>query len=231
MTATLERPKTKQATAKELDLSQGSDDWLEYRIGKATGSRFKDILLKPTGKGTEAAGRRNYKAEVVLQRLTGRTPDRFRSSAMEWGNETEELAATTYMLRSGNKVRTCGFFKHNEIEAGASPDRLVGDDGCIEIKCFNSSNHLLALKADRMPSEHMPQVQGHMWMTDRAWCDFVSFDPDFPAEAQIFIQRIYRDDEYISALDEAVRQFLTEVEADVEFIKGYSGRTSKEVTA
>lgn len=207
------------AIATELVVEQGTDEWLEARLGRATASEFKNVITKiKTG---EAAARRNYKVQLVLERINGKRAERFKTAAMEWGNETEELAATEYMLKTGNIVETCGIFLHNERMIGDSPDRLVDTDGTVEIKCFNSANHLEALKQNKMPKEHMPQVQGHMWMTNRKWCDFVSFDPDFPADAQLFIQRIYRDEDYIAMLQEELDQFLDEVDAEVEFVKSY----------
>jgi len=67
----------------------------------------------------------------------------------------------------------------------------------------------------------MPQVQGRLWLTSRMWCDFVSFDPTLPENAQLFIERIERDDAYIENLKLEVALFLDEVEADVQFLQKY----------
>jgi hypothetical protein len=63
-----------------------------------------------------------------------------------------------------------------------------------------------------MPDDHIAQVQGQLWITGRAWCDFVSFDPRMPKELQLFVQRVERDDVFIANLDFEVRQFLAEVD-------------------
>jgi hypothetical protein len=60
-----------------------------------------------------------------------------------------------------------------------------------------------------------------MWQmacTDRKWCDFVSFDPRFPANLQLFITRIDRDDALIESLEKEVSAFLVEVAGMVEQI-------------
>ncbi len=216
------------ATHNEVD--QGTDQWLELRLGRATASRFKDVMT--TIKSGEAAARRNYKTEIILERINGKRSERnFKSSAMDWGNDTEELAATEYMLKTGNIADACGIFLHNEAMIGDSPDRLVGDDGCVEIKCFNSANHYETLFTGLMPKEHMPQVQGHMWLANRDWCDFVSFDPDFPPKAQLFIQRIKRDDEYIKNMAWEITKFLIEVEGGVNFITKYEPKKELEHVA
>ena len=59
----------------------------------------------------------------------------------------------------------------------------------------------------------MPQVQGQLWITGRAWIDFVSFDPRMPKEFQVYIERIERDDAYIATLDSEIRGFLADVES------------------
>lgn len=220
MTKTVARSK---AIATELQVEQGSEEWLAARLPLITASRFVDVLAKNKG-NTEAAMRKNYRAEIVVARMTGKEPERFKSSAMAWGNDTEELAATTYMLKTGNVVNTAGIFIHNKMPFGDSPDRLVGDDGTVEIKCLNTANHIEVLKAGKMPAKHMPQVQGHIWLTDRKWCDFVSFDPDMPPAAQIFIERIERDDEYIAMLEEELTQFNKECEDDIAFLNSYGAK-------
>jgi hypothetical protein len=55
-------------------------------------------------------------------------------------------------------------------------------------------------------------VQGQLWITGRAWCDFVSFDDRLPKELQLYVQRVERDDVFIANLDLEVRQFLAEVD-------------------
>jgi hypothetical protein len=203
-----------------IDFDQGSEEWFQARVGKATASRFKDILAK-TKAGTEAATRKNYRAQLVIERLTGQRAERFTSAAMEWGTETEDLARLAYTLETSNLVDEVGFAEHETLAAGASPDGLLGLDGCLEIKCRLTANHIETLKASHMPAEHMPQVQGQMWITGRRWCDFVSFDPTLPDNAQLFVERIGRDDEYIANLEDEVQRFLAEVAADVEFLQSY----------
>lgn len=199
---------------------QRSDEWFTQRLGKVTASRFKDVLAKLKS-GDEAATRRNYRAQLVIERLTGQQAERFTSAAIEWGQDTESLARLAYTLATKNLVEEVGFVQHATLAAGASPDGLIGLDGCLEIKCRLTANHIETLKLGHMPPEHMAQVQGQMWMTGRKWCDFVSFDPTLPENAQLFIERIDRDDEYIANLEVEVALFLDEADADTEFLKTY----------
>lgn len=207
-----------------IDVEQRSDDWFEKRVGRATTSRFNDVIAKT--RNGYASTRANYKAELVIERLTGQRAEMFSSRAMDWGTETEELARLEYALTTNNKVQETGFYIHETLMCGASPDGLVVDNngaviGGLEIKCPNPATHIDTLRRQSIPTKYIPQVQGQMWLAGLPWVDFISFDPRMPDQAQQFIQRVYRDDEYIKMLEDEVTTFLKEVDADVEFIRNY----------
>lgn len=198
---------------------QRTDEWFKARLGRATASRFKDIML--TIKSGEAAGRKNYRAELVAERLTGVKDETWTSSAMQWGIDNEPLARLRYELLTENIVEECGFFTHESLMAGASPDGLIGEDGLLEIKCPNTATHIETLKSQELPYQYYWQVMGQMWITGREWCDFVSFDPRMPKNAQIFIKTVERDTVAIERLERDVVTFLREVSADEQFIRQY----------
>lgn len=199
---------------------QRSAEWFQARLGKATASRFKDVLAKLRN-GTESASRKNYRAQLVIERLTGQQAERFTSQAMIWGTETEDLARLAYTLATTNLVEEVGFIQHPSLQAGASPDGLVGLDGQIEIKCRLTAGHIETLRSGHMPPEHLPQVQGQLWITGRKWCDFVSYEPTLPENARLFIERIERDDEYIANLEAELVKFLEDVDSETEFVSNY----------
>ena len=195
-------------------MDQGSIEWFQARAGLATASRFKDVLAKI--KSGEAAVRKNYKAQLVVERLTGLAQETYTNAAMQYGTETEPLARAAYEFRSDNQVEEIGFIRHKELLTGCSPDGLIGKDGGVEIKCpFQSAVHIETL-LNGMPPEHMAQIQGTLWITGRQWWDFVSFDPRLPAHLQIYIRRIERDGKYISDLETEVIAFLSEITETVE---------------
>lgn len=199
---------------------QRSEEWYQARLGKATASRFADVMAL-TKNGGEYASRKNYRSQLVLERLTGTTAESYSNQAMEWGVETEPLARLAYTLKTGNEVKEVGFIEHATLKAGASPDGEVGATGLVEIKCPNTANHIETLRANNIPSQYVDQVQGQMWITGKLWCDFVSYDPRMPANAEIIVIRIERDQQHISKLAEGVEKFLVEVENDIKFIEGY----------
>ena len=208
-----------QATLVQAD--QRSDDWYKARAGRATASRFSDIMATTrTGYGAQ---RKNYMAELVIEILTGNPTEGFTSAAMQWGTDNEPVARLAYSLESGNDVEETGFWVDDELGAGASPDGFIGEDGLIEIKCPNSATHIETLQKRELPYQYKAQVQGQMWVTGRKWCDFVSYDPRLPENAQMIIIRVERDDSYIDNLAKEVEQFMVEVIEQVEFVQNYGG--------
>lgn len=190
-------------------MMQQSAEWFAARCGRATASRFDDVMAKiKTG---EAAGRRNYRAQLVCERLTGIPAESYTNAAMQWGIDTEPQARAAYEALTGNMVQEVAFVPHPELMAGASPDGLIDLDGGLEIKCPNTAQHIEALLKG-MPPEHIPQIQGGLWLTGRKWWHFVSFDPRMPEKLQLYIQKIERDSHYIAALELEVRRFLGEVD-------------------
>ena len=202
-------------------LEQGSIDWLQSRVGRATASRFSDVMASI--RSGEAASRKNYRAELVVERLTGQPVESYKSPAMEWGNEYEPVARLKYELTTGNNVDECGLFIHNSIMAGASPDGLVNDDGLLEIKCPNTATHIETLRKQEVPRQYYWQVMGQLWITGRKWCDFVSYDPRLSQNAQYFCTRVLRDEDAISDLEDNIVMFLRSVDEEVAFIENYKG--------
>ena len=190
-------------------MEQRTEEWFAARLGKVTASRVADVLAKI--KSGESASRKNYKMELVVQRLTGKAGESFTNAAMEHGVATEPFARMAYEAHTGTFVKEEGFVDHPTIEGfGCSPDGIVGE-GLIEIKCPNTANHIETVLENKAPSKYIPQMQCQMACTGAKWCDFVSFDPRVPEDLQLFVVRVDRDQEYIDAMEVEVKQFLSEV--------------------
>ncbi|AKG94550.1 endonuclease [Paracoccus phage Shpa] len=199
-------------------MEQRSAEWHQHRAGKVTASRIADIMARTkTGPG---AARKNYAAELVVERLTGCPREGFRNAAMQWGTDIEPQARTAYEFMHDAEVVEVGFIDHPTIaDAGCSPDGLVGDDGMVEIKCPNTATHIDTLLSGEIDGKYIKQMMFQMACAGRAWCDFISYDPRLPAEMQLFVQRVQRDDEAITEIETAVREFLAEVSATVEALR------------
>jgi putative phage-type endonuclease len=195
-------------------IEQRSDEWFAARIGKVTASRVADVLAKT--KTGYSASRENYMAQLVCERLTNQKADGFTSVAMQWGTETEPLARISYEVAQNVLVDEVGFVPHPSIiMAGASPDGLVGDDGLLEIKCPNTATHIETLLSQTVPGKYNTQMQFQMACTGRSWCDFVSFDNRLPAELQLFVKRVPRDNMYIRLMEEEIVKFLNELDIKI----------------
>lgn len=194
-----------------IEVVQGTPEWHAARAGKVTASRLVDVLA--TIKSGESAARRNYRAELVCEILTGKVQDSFISSDMQRGIELEPLARAAYEVAKGLMVEQIGFVLHPSIvRSGASPDGLVGDDGLLEIKCPKTANHIDYLLKGVSPSEYQPQMLWQMACTGCQWCDFVSYCPDLPEPLQLFVVRFLRDNERIAEMEKKVTQFNAEVD-------------------
>ena len=131
---------------------------------------------------------------------------------MLWGIENEPQARDAYEFYTDADVVQVGFVVHPKIEeSGASPDGLVGDLGLVEIKCPNSATHIDTLLGEPIANRYLLQMQWQMACTERAWCDFVSFDPRLPGRMRLYVQRIKRDESVIAIITKDVELFLREL--------------------
>ena len=187
-------------------MDQRSVEWIEARLGHATGSRASDMLA---GKDTQA--RKGYITQLVTERLTGMSQDFYTNADMQRGIEVEPVARAAYQA-SHELVDEVGFIKHPTILwFGASPDGLVGSDGLVEIKCPRSTTHLEYIQAKKPPQKYVPQMLAQLSCTGRKWVDFVSFDNRFPEHLQLFVVRFQPSAEELEKFESKVKEFLSEV--------------------
>lgn len=203
-------------------IDQRSPEWFAQRNGKVTASRIAEMIAKTkTGYG---AGRENYMAQLVVERITGQTTESKPTAAMQWGTDQEPFARAAYEAAQGVMVEEVGFIPHPTIPmSGASPDGLVGDDGCVEIKCPNTAQMIDALLTQSVPHKYLVQIQWQLACTGRAWADYVVFDPRMPKKAQLFVKRVERDQKLIDDLESEVKKFLAEVDEKVSKLQTLMG--------
>lgn len=199
-------------------MDQRSEEWFAARLGKVTASRVADLMA--TTKTGYSASRTNYMAELICERLTGQQAERFSNAAMQWGTDCEPQARAAYEFITDAQVVEVGLIDHPTIAMfGASPDGLIGDDGLIEIKCPNTATHIDTLLSETVPAKYITQMQVQMACTGRVWCDFVSFDPRLPADLQMWVKRVRRDDAAIQNIEAETVKFLGELDATVSTLR------------
>lgn len=200
-------------TIQELaELEQGSELWAQARCGLVTASRCGDVIAM-TKKG-ESADRRNYRTELICERLTGVPYPQFVSREMQWGREQEAFARAAYEMQRDVLVETVGFVPHPTIALfGCSPDGYSGDRGMVQFKCPATTTHLTWMLSGAIPVEHVPQLLGELACNpEREWIDFASYDPRLPAHLQFFARRFARDQKLIATLESEVVHFNAEIE-------------------
>lgn len=193
------------------NIIQGSDSWFELRLGKATASNFSKVLAKGQGKTRKA-----YMLKLAAERLTGESQESYSDSNMDWGTEHEGEARRHYEAIMGVEVEQVGFIEHSE-DVGVSPDGLVGTDGMVQFKCPLTTTHIEYLISGKFPTTYEAQVQGELWVAERKWSDFCSFDPHMRSN-KMFKIRVYRDEDYIANLEIEVLRFIKELKILVETI-------------
>ena len=206
-----------------VDCEQNDAEWTWARTGRITASRMCDVMAT-LKRGGEAASRRDYRAELIAERLTGRAEDHYVSKEMKFGTEQEPFARTAYEIKTENIVDQVGFIFHPRLDfTGASPDGLIGQDGGLELKCPKTTTHLAYMMAGTVPKEYQDQMLWNMACAEREWWDFASYDSRLPEKLRIFIVRMPRDEGRISEIE---REILT-LDSEVQYVCAQLGMEAK----
>lgn len=156
-------------------VEQKSQEWLDLREGKVTGSTLSKIL----------SPRKDVRERAFYGLLAARLKieDGIEETDMERGNRLEDEAREEYEEESGNKVEKIGFTTRDDNQyMGESPDGLIKVDGkyrgALEIKCLGCENHIKAKVEGKIPEDYEAQVlQKFIINDDLEWLDFVLYDP------------------------------------------------------
>ena len=197
---------------KILEMEQGTQEWLEARLGCPSGSGFSKLI---TASGTPSSSAESYINDLIAELITGESTPFHVTEWMQRGTELEPFARMNYELETDSEVTEVGFCMHDTLRCGVSPDGLIGGDGGIEIKCPKPSTHVKYLRKGTLPSEYKAQVMGCLWITGRQWWDFMSYHPQMPN----LLIRVHRDDEYINQLERLVTHACQIIEKEVAEIK------------
>ena len=205
-------------------IEQGSDAWFLMKLGKISGSRISDVLTEGRG-GAESLTKKKYKNELIRERLTGKRIPSYKTPLMARGIELEPLARAFYEHTYQLMVDQVPFVDHPTIAmAGCSPDGLVGTDGLLEIKCPSPENHLghLLENGQVLIKTYYDQVQWQLVVTQRQWCDLISFDPEMPDHLKMFVVRILVDQDWKEKAEAAVIALNAEIETILTNLKEIS---------
>ncbi|OWV62539.1 exonuclease [Rhizobium sp. N122] len=197
-------------TLQIFDCDQNSPEWLAARMGIPTASKFATVMAKGEGKI-----RSKYMRELAAEIYTGEPNVSFSNGHMERGHEMEDIARKEYAFITDQEPIQVGFIR-NGLK-GSSPDSLIGDNGGLEIKTALPEIQIDRLERNRLPPEHVAQVQGNLWVSGREWWDFVSYWPKLP----MLTVRVYRDEAYIKTMSDEIDRFNDELAELVERVRRY----------
>lgn len=168
------------------ELIQGTDEWLATRCGMITASEIGKLLTSGL-KVADNETSRGYIYELAAQRVTGYVEPQCISDDMLRGHD-DEIEARKIYDREVAPLETVGFITNRRygFTLGYSPDAIVGADGLIEVKSRRAKLQMKVLTecvfADpqTIPAEHMAQVQCGLLVTERQWCDYISYCGGLP---------------------------------------------------
>ena len=163
-------------------VEQGSQEWLDMRLGLITCSEIKTIRA-------DGAGAQTYINGLAYERITGESSSVFVGNAWtERGHELEPIARELYQSKTGLEVEEASFIRN--LDFGYSPDGIIGDDGLLEIKAKQPQVQISILRSGEIPKDHLDQLDGGLLCSGRKWIDFASYCPNLP----IFIKRVYAEE-------------------------------------
>lgn len=163
-----------------IECIQKSPEWWRARKGVPTASAFNCIVTP--AKFAQSAQRESYACRLVAEQFDkfySISPE-FKTMAMEEGNQLEPEARKYIEFYRGYKVEEVGFCLDDDERFGCSPDGLIGDDGCLELKCPQPATHVRYLDKGGLPDDYAPQCHGHLIVTGRSYVDFMSYAPGLP---------------------------------------------------
>ncbi len=192
------------------NFEQGSPEWHQERVGKATGSNFNKVMTTKLQLSEDG-----YIYELVEERSTGMVQEgEWQSYHMKRGKELEPEAISAYEFENNVSVQRVGYCTpYAGCAYGCSPDGLIGEDGGLEVKCpATLKKHVEYYDKGKLPTAYKGQVYGFLYVTKRKWIDFMSYHRDYEA----FVLRVTTEDEgYIKwrdAFEFVLPEFLEKLE-------------------
>ena len=192
------------------NMPQGSEEWERIRRGKATASRFSEILTP--AKLQLAAASKTYAVELAAEILGVNSPDPMPSYWEDRGTELEPYALNELAEKVGT-IERIGFVEGDGC--GFSPDGFVGEDAIVEVKCPKAETLIKWIAAGELPTEHSMQIQGGLWLTKRKLCHFWAWHP----EIEPLHILVTRNELVIDSLEREMPRFVQSVRDIVAKVK------------
>lgn len=200
----------------EVNVEQRTPEWIQYRLGKITGTRLKEVLR---------ADNLPLLYEMIGEIVSKQIEEIPVNKAMQRGVDLEPIVRQMYQDKFGEIVDEVGFCLSDENDYLAlSPDGFTLDrKGAIEIKCPSTKTHIKYILDDRIPTEYLPQVCMYFIVnTELEWLDFVTYD-DRCESIPMYVIHVTREE-----ISDKIFEYKTKIDKFIEkFEKYYSKLSSK----
>lgn len=176
---------------------QGSPEWHKARAGKIKAS----VCAALEGKHKYMKSKDLVRQEV--RALAGSESEFKMVPAVAHGQVMEDTARIFLEKTQGYTVEETGLVVHPKYDfLAASPDGLVGLDGCVEIKCpYPQYTKQPYSVFDPAKSVYLWQVYMQMEVLDADWCDFICYlANNETSEPQFTIERVERKQDFLTEL-------------------------------
>lgn len=189
------------------EMTQGDEGWIAARCGLLTASEMH-LIVTPTLKAASNDKERSHLYELLAQRITRYVEPSYVSDGMLRGMDDEITALDVYD-NTYSPITRVGFITNDKwgFTIGYSPDALVGKDGQVECKSRKQALQIRTLvdyvAADAIDPDFMIQVQTGLMVSERKWCDLVSYCGGLPMATV----RVMPDDKMQAAILEAASAF------------------------
>jgi len=192
---------------------QHDKEWYDALLGNPGASNFGKIL---TSTGKVSTQRQDYLYRLAGEVISGRREESFTSYRMQQGTEKESESRMVYEMENEVEIRQVALvYKDERKLAHSSPDGLIGENGGFESKDAKFTVQIKRLLDGKMVTEHIPQCQGGLYICEREYWIFRSYCSGLPS----LDIKVYRDEVYISRLEEEIEKFSYELAILVNKLK------------
>lgn len=150
---------------------------------------------------------------IAIERVCGEPiVSEFETFATKRGHLLEQQARMQYEMRQSVLVLEQGLYLTDDGTCGYSTDGAVsGQPGGIEVKCPTSPQLLGAVWQSPATAEqdYLTQCEFGLWLTGWHWIDLIVYCPWLESVGKdMFIKRIWRDDDRIEKMEAGILRFL-----------------------
>ena len=195
-----------------VDIPQGSDSWIQEKLGKPSASNASMIICND---GKPSKQREGYLYTLVAERLTGRIENGYKNEIMLAGQEREDEARKLFQVMYNVEVEQVGVvYKDDKKEILCSPDGLCKNYG-LELKNPLGKTQARYLYEGGLPSEYFGQVQFSLYVTGFKKWVFVSYVPSMKP----LIIEVKPDEKFQKALSVELEKFVKDLNEVTERIR------------